>query len=78
MKVRVVGKESVSGTSKKTGKAFAATIVHLSFKKARCEGSAVESVWLDPADCPVADIVVGKDYNLDRDSRGYVIGFDPM
>lgn len=78
MKVRVVGKESASGTSKKTGKAFAATIAHVSFKKTRCEGNAVESVWLDPTDYPIADIVVGKDYNLDRDSRGFVIGFDPM
>lgn len=76
MKVMVVGKESASGTSRKSGKAFAATIAHVSFKKARCEGQAVESVWLDPVEHPAESIVVGKTYNLDRDSRGFVIGFD--
>ena len=78
MKVMVVGKESASGTSKKTGKAFAATIAHISFKKAKCEGSAVESVWLDPVEHPMETVIVGKTYNLDRDNRGYVIGFEPV
>jgi len=76
MKVRVVGKEFASGTSRKTGKAFASTIAHIVFPKTRCEGQAVESIWLNPEDYPVEKIVVGKDYNLDRDSRGFVIGFD--
>ena len=77
MKVMVIGKESASGTSRKTGKAFAATIAHVSFEKARCEGKAVESVWLDPVEHPAETIAVGKVYNLDRDSRGFVIGFTP-
>ena len=78
MRVKVIGKEYASGTSKKTGKDFAATVAHISFKKNKCEGVAVESVWLDPVTYPMGDIVVGKDYNLDRDGRGFVIGFDPM
>lgn len=76
MKVNVIGKEYASGTSKKTGKPFAATVVHVAFKKARCEGQAVDSVWLDPAEHPVESIAIGKAYNLDRDGRGFVIGFD--
>ena len=78
MKVRVVGKEFASGTSRKSGKDFAATIAHIVYPKARCEGQAVESVWLNPMDYPVDKIAVNKDYNLDRDSRGFVIGFDPL
>ena len=78
MKVRVIGKEFASGTSRKTGKDFAANIVHISFPKARVEGQAVESVWLNSIDYPLEKIAVGKDYNLDRDSRGFVIGFSPL
>ena len=42
MKVVVLGKEYASGTSKKTGKPFAATIAHVSFKKNKDEGQAVD------------------------------------
>ena len=76
MKAVVLGKEYASGTSKKSGKDFAATVVHVSFKKNKVEGQAVDSVWLDPASYPLADIKIGATYDVDRDSRGFVIGFD--
>ena len=78
MKVVVLGKEYASGTSKKTGKPFAATIAHVSFKKNKVEGQAVDSVWLDPVSYPLEDIQVGKAYDLDRDFRGFVVGFDSV
>lgn len=77
MKVVVLGKEFASGKSKKTNKDFAATVVHVSFRKNKVEGQAVDSVWLDPASYPVAEIKVGGTYGVDRDSRGFVIGFEP-
>lgn len=76
MKVNVVGKNSVSGTSKKTGKDFAGTVVHVVYKKNGVEGTAVETVWLDPKTYPLASIQVGKTYDLDRDGNGYVVGFE--
>lgn len=76
MKVVVLGKEHASGTSKKTGNPFDNTVVHVSFKKNRCEGQGVDSIWLDAKAYPVESIQIGKSYDVDRDSRGYVVGFD--
>lgn len=76
MKVTVLGKEFVSGTSKKTGKDFASNVVHIAYKKNRVDGQAVEAVWIDPVTYPLADIQVGKIYDLDRDSRGFLAGFE--
>ena len=50
MKVTVMGKEYVSGTSKKTGKDFAANVVHVTHKKNGVEGGVnpkfcVNSIW---------------------------------
>lgn len=78
MKVVVLGKEFASGTSKKTGKDFAATVAHVAYKKARCEGQCVESVWLDPVLYPMEKVEVGKTYDIDRDARGFVVGFEPV
>lgn len=76
MKVNVIGKEFVSGTSKKTGKPFSANVVHVSQKKNGVEGLAVDSIWLDPLSYPLPDIQVGKVYDVDRDGRGFICGFD--
>lgn len=76
MKCVVLGKEFASGTSKKTGKDFAATVVHVSFKKNKVDGQAVDSIWLDPISYPASSISVGGTYDVDRDSRGFVVGFD--
>lgn len=78
MKVMVIGKEYVSGTSKKTGKEFAANVVHVSHNKNGVEGQAVDSIWLDPVQHPLSGIVVGKPYEVDRDGRGFIIDFTPV
>jgi len=75
MKVNVLGKEYVSGTSKKNGKPFAANVVYISHKKNGVEGMCVDNVWLDPVGYPLDGIRVGSVYDLDRDSRGFVIDF---
>ena len=78
MKVKVLGKEYVSGTSKKTGKDFAGTVVHVSHKKNGVDGLAVEAIWLDPVSYPLSSVVVGAEYEVDRDNRGYLLSFEPV
>ena len=75
MKVTVVGKEYVSGVSKKTGKEFSANVAHVTHKKMGVEGCVVDSIWLDPDQYPLSGIAVGKTYNVDRDSRGFLVDF---
>lgn len=76
MKVCVIGKEHAEGTSKKSGNPFSNTVVHVSYKKNRVEGQAVEAIWLDAKSYPLDSIQVGKTYDVDRDNRGYVIDFE--
>ena len=76
MKVCVIGKEHAEGTSKKTGNPYSNTVVHVSHKKNRVEGQAVEAIWLDAKTFPLDAIQVGKTYDMDRDNRGYVIDFE--
>lgn len=76
MKVVVIGKEYVIGTSRKNGKPFEANVVHVSFKKMGVDGQAVDSIWLNPNDYPLTGIQVGKTYEVDRDSRGFLLSFD--
>ena len=78
MKVCVIGKEHAEGTSKKTGNPFSNTVVHVSYKRNRVEGQAVEAIWLDAKTYPLDSIQVGKTYDVDRDNRGYVIDFEPV
>lgn len=76
MKVTVVGKEHAEGISKKNGKPYSSTKVHVTHKQNRIEGLAAEVVWLDAASYPLDSVQVGKVYDLDRDNRGYVIDFE--
>lgn len=76
MKVVVIGKEYVSGTSRKNGNFFEANVVHVAFKKMGVEGQSVDSIWLNPNDYPLNGIQIGKTYDVDRDSRGFLLSFD--
>jgi len=78
MKVNVVGKEYVHGTSKKTGKEFEGNVVHCTHRKQGCEGLVAESIWLNPDDYPLSGIEVGKTYEVDRDQRGYIVEFSKV
>ena len=75
MKATVIGKEYVSGHSKKTNKDFEANVVYVTHKKNKTEGQAVDTIWLDPATYPLAGIQLGKVYDIDRDSRGFIVDF---
>lgn len=76
MKVNVIGKYNKSGTGKKSGKPYDLNFVQVTYKKNGVEGLAVEEIMLDNASYPIGGITVGKTYNLDRDSGGYVCGFE--
>ena len=76
MKVCVIGKEHAEGTSKKSGNPFSNTVVHVSYKRNRVEGQAVEAIWLNAKSYPLDSIQVGKTYDVDQDNRGYVIDFE--
>ena len=76
MIVKVIGKEYVAGTSRKTQKPFEANVVHVADKKMGVDGNAVDSIWLDPNTYPLSGIQVGKEYNVDRDARGFLLNFE--
>ena len=78
MKVNVVGKEKMKGVSKKTGREFDGALVHYLYKKARCDGPCSESVFVDDMLLPYGAIKVGATYDLDHDSRGYLLGFEEV
>ena len=78
MKVIVLGKENINGTSKKTGKEYNLNMIHITYKRNGVDGQAVDTVALDANTYPIASIAVGKTYDLDRDGRGYVIAFEQV
>ena len=76
MKVLVLGKEHVKGTSRKTNKPFDNTVVYYQHKKNGVDGVFCGSTWLSATTYPPESVQVGKPYELDRDERGFVIGFE--
>lgn len=78
MKVNVVGKEKMKGVSKKTGREFDGTLLHYLYKKARCDGQCCESVFVDDMLLPYGAINIGKVYDLDHDSRGYLVALEEV
>ena len=46
MKVVVLGKQNLKGTSRKTGKPFDSNVVHCSMEQMGVEGKAVQTIWL--------------------------------
>ena len=77
MKVTVLGKQNLQGTSRRTGKSFDSNVVHVSMEQNGVEGKAVQTIWLDPNTYPLAGIRVGAAYTVDYDSRGFLLAFTP-
>lgn len=78
MKIMIIGKEHREGTSKKNGKEYNANIVHYLTRARGLEGQRGAEAWLDPAYFPLTDIIVGQEYIIDFDNRGYVQDFYPV
>ena len=75
MKIKVYGKAHMEGVSKKTGNPYNFNQVHYLGKARGVEGQAAMTLMLDPKDYPIGSIVVGEEYNVEFDNRGYVVEF---
>lgn len=77
MKVTVLGKQNMKGTSRKTGNPFDSNVVHVSYQQHGVDGLAVNTIWLDPVSHPLSSIKVGGTYQAEYDSRGFLQSFAP-
>ena len=75
MKIKVYGKAHLEGTSKKTGKPYNLTVLHYLGKARGVEGQAALTLMLDALTYPLSSIVVGEEYNVEFDNRGYPVEF---
>lgn len=77
-RVKVVGKQHMKGTSKKTGEVYDFFVLHILGKSTRVDGQTCDAVNIRPADSPYADAVIGSEYNLEYDKNGYLLDFSPI
>lgn len=73
MRIKVVGKAHLKGTSKKTGSAYDFLQVHYNGRAHGVEGLAALTLSLQPDDYPFSNIVVGHEYDVEFDNRGYPV-----
>lgn len=78
MKIMVYGKAHLEGVSKKTGNPYNFNQVHYLGKARGVEGQAALTLSLDPANFPYNSIVIGKEYTVEFDNRGYPVEFSPV
>lgn len=78
MKIKVLGKAHLEGVSKKTGNPYNFNQIHFLGKAPGVEGQAALTATLDPVAYPISSIVVGQEYNLEYNGRGYVVDFAPV
>lgn len=77
MKIDIVGKEHTEGVAKKTGKPYSLNIIYYTATKTGVNGKVAERAALSADDFGFETIQVGKPYNLEYDSRGFVADFYP-
>ena len=78
MKIKVVGKSHLQGTSKKTGNPYDFIQVHYLGKAPGVEGNAALTLNLDPKNYPYDSIKFPADYVADFDGKGFVVDFYPV
>lgn len=78
MKIKVIGKQHMEGTSKKTGQPYNFNTIYFNAPAYKVEGLASKSINLDPSQYPFSDVIVGGEYNLEFDERGYCVSFLPV
>ena len=77
MKIHVEGKAHLKGTSRRTGNDYDFVQVHYLGKAFGVVGQAACTLNLDPNEHPLDTIVVGADYNVEFDNRGFPVEFTP-
>lgn len=78
MRIKVYGKAHLEGIAKKTGNPYNFNQVHFLGKARGVEGLAAQTLALDPFDYPIDCIEVNREYDVEFDNRGYVVGFSPV
>ena len=78
MKIKVIGKAHLKGNSKKTGNDYDFIQVHYIGRARGVEGHAALTLSLDPCEYSFADVIVGGEYNVEFDNRGYIVEFLPV
>lgn len=76
MRIIVLGKAHLEGTSKKTGRDYNFNQVHFNGPARGVEGVAAQTISLDPTVVPYASIEVGAAYNVEFDQRGFCVAFN--
>lgn len=77
MKIKVVGKAHLQGTSKKTGNPYDFIQVHYLGRAPGVIGDAALTLNLDPNMHPYEKIAIPSDCIVDFDGRGFVVDFYP-
>lgn len=75
MKIKVYGKAHMEGVSKKTGNPYNFNQIHYLGKARGVDGQAAKTLMLDPMEYPIGSIMVGEEYNVEFDDRGYPVEF---
>lgn len=78
MKIKVVGKSHMEGTSKKTGKPYNFNAVFFLGHDRFTEGMKGMSVNLDPALFPYESIRIDQQYDVEFGLRGEVVAMEPV
>lgn len=78
MKIRVIGKARLTGTSKRTGNPYDFIQIHYNGYARGVDGEAAMTLSLDPSQVHYGSIVVPGDYNVEFDQRGYPVVFQPV
>lgn len=76
MRIKVLGKAHLEGTSKKTGRDYNFNQIHYNAPARGVEGVAAKTLSLDPGQVPYSSIIVGEDYMVEFDERGYPLCFE--
>lgn len=76
MKIKVIGKAHLEGTSKKTGKPYNLNQIHFTAPARGVEGESAQTIMVDPVLYPLSVIFVGSTYDVQFDRYGYVVGLE--
>lgn len=75
MKIQVIGKAHLEGTSRKTGKPYNFNQIHYNAPDRGVEGLAALTLTLDPSIIPYGSISVGDTYEVEFGPRGFIVAF---
>lgn len=79
MKIKVIGKKQMKGTSKKTGNDYNFNVIYyIGREDDRVIGHHGCEINLDPALISFGDIQVGAEYDAEFGPRNRVTGFKPV